>query len=323
MAGRGLTGSLAAEGRAMRRALIREFLSVEGVEVIATLDMRFEEKSPIAQSVAVGPDEEEETLARLSSECDFTLVIAPETDDILATRTEIVERVGRSLGSTPQAIRLTADKWRLAAHLEVAGIPTPRTLRFRTSDGLPAYAHYPAVIKPVDGAGSIQTYFCENADALPDRLSLPSEMVIQPFLEGESWSVSLLMGDGNDPLILGAGRQNIVRLGNSFEYRGGLIKAFSTRSVAEPMQAVKSVEGLRGWVGVDFIKGRHDESLTVLEINPRPTTSIVGLLEYYEPGTIARAWMDLRSGIRSYPTSKKRKRGLSFSRDGVTLDWEG
>jgi hypothetical protein len=37
---------------------------------------------------------------------------------------------------------------------------------------------------------------------------------------------------------------------------------------------------------------------TVLEINPRPTTSLVGLVHLLPPGALARAWLDLAAGAQ-------------------------
>ncbi len=41
--------------------------------------------------------------------------------------------------------------------------------------------------------------------------------------------------------------------------------------------AVDAITGLRGFVGVDFIWNADERHATILEINPRPTTSYVGL----------------------------------------------
>jgi predicted ATP-grasp superfamily ATP-dependent carboligase len=55
-------------------------------------------------------------------------------------------------------------------------------------------------------------------------------------------------------------------------------------------------------VGVDYLWDDATGLATVLEINPRPTTSYVGLARWLSPGTLARAWLDLVSGAtRSIP----------------------
>src|SRR5437016_4389524 len=78
LAGRVLPASWAAEGRAMRRAIARDFDRVEGVDVVMTRDARFSEERHPWRVVPVAEGEEIATLKRLASECDLTLVVAPE-----------------------------------------------------------------------------------------------------------------------------------------------------------------------------------------------------------------------------------------------------
>ena len=63
--------------------------------------------------------------------------------------------------------------------------------------------------------------------------------------------------------------------------------------VAEPLlrRAVASIPGLRGFVGVDFLWNPARCEAVVLEINPRPTTSFVGLSRLLPAGWLARAWL--------------------------------
>ena len=258
LAGNDLPASLAAEGNAMRLALSREFSSVPGVEVISTRDARFEQEIPHTRSIPVGKGQEESTLARLARECDFTLLVAPETDDLLASRAELIEQVGgHTLGSSPEAIRLTADKFRFATHLKAVSIPTPPSFLFRPSQGLPREFAYPAVVKPIDGAGAIQTYYCEDSDDLPVDHALPEEMLIQPFLKGRPLSASFLVGRSGRPMCLGIGLQNMGLVGKSFVYRGGVLNSPDDKADKEPLSALMSVTGLGGWVGVDFLRSHE------------------------------------------------------------------
>ncbi len=81
-----------------------------------------------------------------------------------------IEGIGaRHLGSSPEAVALAGDKGRLAAWLADHGVDTPPCHSVNPYLGLPPDAAYPAVIKPHDGAGTIDTYFVEDADRLPDR----------------------------------------------------------------------------------------------------------------------------------------------------------
>ena len=65
MAGLELPPSWQAEGRAMRQAVEADFRAVDGVEVITTLDERFDREASEANAVIVGPGQEEAVLGDL------------------------------------------------------------------------------------------------------------------------------------------------------------------------------------------------------------------------------------------------------------------
>jgi len=70
---------------------------------------------------------------------------------------------------------------------------------------------------------------------------------------------------------------------------------------AEPLlrRAVESVAGLRGFVGVDFFWEPELGETTVLEINPRATTSFVGLGRLLPAGHLAAVWL-AACGVAGY-----------------------
>src|SRR5689334_3932005 len=79
LAGEELPPSWAAEGSAMRRAIVADLAAVPGVRVVMTLDERFlDEPGSASRVVRVGPGQEPSTLGRLAARSDYTLVIAPE-----------------------------------------------------------------------------------------------------------------------------------------------------------------------------------------------------------------------------------------------------
>src|SRR5262245_17511349 len=145
LAGAPMPASWAREGRAMRRAIADDFHRAGGVEVVMTLDARFAAERHPFQVVAVAGGEEIPTLERLAAASDFTAVIAPETGGVLEDRLARVERVGRSLGSTPAAVALAGDKLRLAEHLRARRVRTPPTVRVHPDGGIPARLAFPAV----------------------------------------------------------------------------------------------------------------------------------------------------------------------------------
>ena len=98
------------------------------------------------------------------------MLIAPETSGILASITRDLEHAGaRLLGFDGRAVELAADKARLAERLRELAIDTPPTRTIVPAAGLPSDASYPAVLKPVDGAGSVDTFYLADARSMPDR----------------------------------------------------------------------------------------------------------------------------------------------------------
>jgi predicted ATP-grasp superfamily ATP-dependent carboligase len=323
LAGTALPPSWAAEGAAMRRAIAADFSAVTGVHVEVTLDARFPEEPGPWSIVPVGPDEEEATLRRLAAVADYTILIAPETEGILAARSRIVASAGgRGLGSTAEAVVMTGNKLRLGGHLARCGIATPPCRQVTPRLGLPLEFPYPAVLKPLDGAGSQDTCLVRAADACPEAaLDLPVAL-LQPFVPGLAHSASFLVGREGRAWLIAAGRQHIAIRDDRFVYRGGTVPVVPHGVAEGPRRAVESVPGLCGYVGVDYIWDGRTGQATVLEINPRPTTSYVGLARWLPPGTLAQAWLDVVSekaplaGNDSLFPDADLRRTVTFAADG-------
>jgi tyramine---L-glutamate ligase len=317
LAGCPLPESLAREGRAMRRALVNEFRQVEGAEIIETLDERFGDEAH--GLILVGSGQELDVLTQTASRCDFTLVIAPETGGVLEERTRRVENVGRSLGSASAAVALTGDKLAFAGHLRERGIATLRTVLYDALRGLPEGFKAPYVMKPRDGAGSVETRYVE-AGAPVGVFRDP--MIVQECYPGDPMSASFLVGADGFERLWGVGWQSVVVENGLYLYQGGRVPAPATFATGTVREAVRSVEGLRGWVGVDFIRDPITGDCVVLEVNPRVTTSIVGWLARGRPGVLARAWLRAVAGCRvrlkSTRGARLCDRSTRFLPDGTT-----
>jgi predicted ATP-grasp superfamily ATP-dependent carboligase len=246
----------------------------------------------------------------------------------LARLTRDLDHAGaRLLGSTAEAVELTGDKARLATALVSLGIETPPARTIIPSTGLPADASYPAVLKPVDGAGSVDTFYLADAWGLPDDARRMPVALLQRFVPGVPMSASFLVGEGLRAWLVGMGIQRMAVRTGRFEYRGGTMPILRRRALAQVGRAVEGIEGLRGFVGVDFIWDAAHRRATILEINPRPTTSCVGLCRLLPPGRLARAWLGacepsardlpVLEGLSKVVHAQKR---LSFDASGVFID---
>lgn len=317
----------------MRRAIAGEFAALDGgrSRVVITLDARLDEDpgpwSVVRIPTGAGPRQ----IVRLAREADYTVLVAPETTGILAVLTRAVAETGtRSLGSSPEAVALAADKAALAGHLTRLGIDTPASRVIEPHRGLPRDAPYPAVLKPIDGAGSVDTFLVEEAPGLPASARAYDRALLQPFVEGKPMSASYLVDSRGRAWLLAIGEQDVAVEGGRFRYRGGRIPSPLPVDDSPMRAAIESIPGLRGFVGVDFVWDERHARAILLEINPRPTTSLVGLARLLSPGRLAAAWIGAvepgSAGADLLPRiadTIRRRPPIAFDASGAILDAEG
>jgi tyramine---L-glutamate ligase len=292
LCGGGLVGaeispSLHREGWTMLDAVLRDLGRCPGMQTTTLLDSQ--QPSPATDwpnntPVYVAVGEEPARFVELARRADYTLVIAPEFDDLLLTRCRwVVECGGRLLGPGVEAVRLTGDKLRLAEHLRSRGVATPATVAWSWTDNVAAF---PAVVKPRYGAGSQATFLCRTpaacqaAAAAAREEGWHGEMIAQSYCEGLAASVAFLIGR-EECLALPAAAQHLSTEGR-FRYQGGAVPlppVLAARAQRLGQRAVTAVDGLFGYVGVDVVLGTADDGRddVVIEINPRLTTSYAGL----------------------------------------------
>jgi predicted ATP-grasp superfamily ATP-dependent carboligase len=332
LAGQELPSSWAREGSAMRRAIARDFASVPGVRVVMTVDSRLPVEDLPGVKLRVMDVNDGSLFESLAAEVDYTVLIAPETDGILARLTGLVGQIGgKSLGSGRRGLSVVTDKARLAHHFYGNQIPRPETRMIGPFDRvLPGDWEGPSIVKPRMGAGSVNTVVVRDRQR-PSWLTDRERAIAQPYLPGQPMSASFLVDFQGKSTLLGVGRQRIeVDPDGRISYQGGTILSQVQEAPPVVEAAIASVvdyypqESLRGFVGVDYLEDRKT-GVTVLEINPRPTTSYVGLSKMLGPGTIAGAWLDSMFGPLDATTWPDRIRALrtgpdiSFLADGTLI----
>jgi len=244
--------ALNAEGEAMLAAVLADFQAIDGVEAFT-----------------IRHASDEPTAFRAAARCaDWTLVIAPEFDDILLNRCRwVLEEGGRLLGPSPDAVALCADKLELARHWARRGVSTPATVSVLEC----VWSDY--VVKPRFGAGSQHT---QRNGPLAERCDL-GPMIVQPFIAGRATSVAYLIGP-NERLALPPVSQRLSDDGR-FHYLGGRVPidaALARRAMAIADRALDCIPGMSGYVGIDVLLS-DDGRDWAIEINPRLTTSYIGL----------------------------------------------
>ena len=323
-----LPPSLLAEGRAMILALAADALAIPGVELRALWDTRLPLPDVPAECVKVVSDAESAQLAfaEAAAWADGTIVIAPESDGVLSKLTSaVLNAAGRLLSAWPMTVDLCSDKQRTADHLEAAGIPVPIGVRIEVGARLPADFPLPAVLKPNDGCGSQDVRLLTSLPAGGNPLSIPARLEV--FCPGRAASVAVLCGSENTAdggrqklLPLPACRQLLAEDG-TFVYRGGslpLPAELSQRAELLALRAVASLPQTLGYIGVDLVLGAAADGSQdfVIEVNPRLTTSYVGLRQATDDNLLA-AWLQMARGEEA--SLKFNAAPIQFRADGQVI----
>ena len=294
-------------------SLAEDFARLPEVRVAVTWDARLGD-CPLLRLAAKNievhpvrhPSEEEQAFDDLCLRADAVLVIAPETQDLLADRCLRARRLGAvSLNSSVEAIRLCADKLTLADRLTELGIPTIPTRRVADPLALSAdELSFPLVIKPRDGAGSQDIYRIDEAstwqmfqDAQKSKslneAASDAGWIVQPLVAGTALSIAAIVADSWLE-VFPLAEQHLAADGR-FGYLGGQVPANVPlqRPAAERVREfVRQIPGLSGYIGFDLLAPQeHPDDLLIVEINPRLTTSYLGyraiaqenLAEYLQP----------------------------------------
>lgn len=291
------TGSLLREGAAMFASLAEDFATMGDTEVVALRDERLTtiESSGIKFQPVRSAEDHSARFDALARAADWTLVIAPEFNQTLLNRTRRVEELGgRLLSPDSQIVGLGTDKEHTAGHLTKHGMRTPHGRRLCAGDQIPAGWRFPAVLKPNDGAGS------QGIQCIEKRESFPSISVgtfrLEELQPGAPASVAVLCGP-NSRYVLPGCQQKLTGDG-AFRYLGGTVpldEPLRSRAEQLALRAAGTLPDCVGYIGFDIVLGSSAEFDTVIELNPRLTTSYVGLRRLAR-GNLASAMIKVAEG---------------------------
>jgi predicted ATP-grasp superfamily ATP-dependent carboligase len=244
-------------------------LAPEGAAMLAAISGSFE-KCGYDVVTPEGPDFEGE-IRRLAPGCDAGMVIAP--DHLLFRYTQILEGLTHNIGCGSMNAAVCANKQRTAAILSRNGIDVP-----------PAAGEGRKVVKPVMGCGALGVRLTDEEPGAGE--------FAQAYVEGEALSVSLVGSrvtgnvcefySGNPPLLLAVNRQELaVADDGRFRYLGGETPVHPDREeeIVEVAVRAMNILGCQGYAGIDVVAG---DRIYVVDVNPRPTTSLVGIAAVME-----------------------------------------
>ncbi|MEQ8848417.1 ATP-grasp domain-containing protein [Botrimarina sp.] len=266
--------------------------------------------------------EHDEAFDTLAAGCDATLLVAPETDGVLLRAARRAERRGARLISPASGfVDVASDKHRTGQALAAAGVPTPRAVVLEPGAMLPNDFPYPAVVKPLDGAGSQDTYVVKAPHDRPPAYAWP--LRLEAYAVGVPASVAVLgVAGGGAAVALPACRQRLS-IDGRLSYLGGstpLPQGLARRAERLALDAVSAAGPLVGWAGVDLVLGDDPDGALdqVIEINPRLTTSFVGLRRVVRGGLIDAM---IAAAAGRAPEIEVDPRPIAFDADGAVY-WD-
>jgi tyramine---L-glutamate ligase len=317
-----LPSSLAQEGDAMLSAVLADCHALPQLELSILRDVRLPNISSVinddtrhqCKQVSTPSKFQQLWLQNLKL-CDAVFIIAPETNNVLAMLQQQAIDLGKViLGCQPAAIALTTNKLSCDQRLNHHNITTPTSClasnwprqQFVHPDGY--------VIKPIDGAGCVDTLIFDSVSELEQHLFQQPEAVlqshiIQAYYHGRAASLSLLMSE-NDALILTINQQKISREDDKLVFSGCVVNGidpiiFSTsEALLLAQQIQQAIPDLWGFVGIDLVLTK--QQAIVVDINPRLTTSYVGLKQSIATNPMELLLLMKEQGMKFLPLITRR-----------------
>ena len=267
-------------GLAMRDALLADLLCIPDLAVSCAVSARagmpFSNRR-LSAAVAHPGEPAVAFVQRQARQHALSWIIAPESDGLLGAMHEAVG-APRWVGCDASSIRTASSKRATLETLDACRVATP--LGFIARAG----AATRWVVKPDDGAGAVATrVHARYGDALADQRQRGELATLEPFVEGEALSISMLAGPGFvQPLALN--EQQIVIDGDGLLHFVGVrpnaidrrSDPRATRLHTLALDVQRALPGLRGFVGIDLV-WHAEHGPVVIEVNPRLTCAYVGL----------------------------------------------
>jgi predicted ATP-grasp superfamily ATP-dependent carboligase len=299
--------SLFCEGFGMLKSIINDFKSI-GFEISTLLDYRIQYLSTTLAidkfKIIKRRDNYLNKFKMLVQECEYAFIIAPESTNILYNLSQIVKKCDKILLSTNlEGIKIGTSKIKTYNFFRKYKIATPQTYLIPLKNNnldlefiIQKFQELkkPIIIKPDDGVGAESLYFFETESQIKNffqdfgyKIESGRCYVLQEFIKGKDLSISLIKtatsldSQIKYPYILSINSQNITinNLNYESEYFGGATPIENhEESSIELTKLLEQIDfsQFSGYFGIDIIRG-EDSRFYFIEINPRLTTSYIGL----------------------------------------------
>ena len=268
-----LPETLKQEGLLMLETLLADCSAIPGIELQITLDDRVKLNHDNYFTHLINDEQDYmDIVMKLAQECDYTWVIAPESNGVLTHIIKMLEDIKcKLINCDTQSSQLCSDKLACNQLLSEAGI---NVIPVMSAEQLSDYQG-PVIVKKRAGAGSEELQIFGNGSDASVFAEDEQEWIVQPYIEGKHKSLSAIFS--NSEFIILSCNEQVLSDGNQPSLRACIVNQYD---VGEKHQGVvekiaKSLPGLKGYVGIDYVDSNNE--IYVVDINPRLSTSYVGL----------------------------------------------
>ena len=293
--------NLRREGSAMLHAVATDL--AEFSDIVVVVEPRFDAERLLAitgkrvELVQMDPDKPLwAQWVKAASECNSALIVAPESDGILAQAVAMLRAGGVDvIAGSGDFLRTASDKLLTAKALTSAGVAHPLYLSLSDKKHAKRLAEYERfVVKPRDGCGTQEIRTFDSLDEA--RAELEENQLLQAWMPGRACSIAMVASSTRQVLLPAVSQ---ILEDRTCMYGGGQGPLENDAQRRLTNLAMRTIEAMpptaRGFIGFDMLLGKRPSEDCVIEINPRLTTSYVGLRRMIH-GNLAARLFDIESG---------------------------
>ncbi len=279
----------------MRDALITDLTELNAYQLISLHDVRLGPSRLVSSSTAVAAGEFIKEFEALLLQVDFVWLIAPESDGHLLRLTELcLEAENKAngpilIGCGYDASLIGTSKTLSFEAMQAAGI---HTLPVHAGEDVVRDDYFAQLaqsdeawlVKPEDGAGCDGIQYFASIMAMREWMKQEDRsqhFLAQAYQAGISASFCMLCRDGQ-AWLLSVNRQHVSMVDDGFVLQGISVNGLSqywSRFETLARKMAKILPDALAYIGVDVIIDTQNDDLYVIDINPRLTSSYVGLRE--------------------------------------------
>jgi len=302
-----IPSSLFCEGFAMLRTIAEDFKKL-GFHTTTLLDKRISHLSRYLKTDMVKLVKPKDDYLKIYTNCvkksNFCFIIAPEFSKHLYNLTQIAKNFKKKILSIDlNGVWLGTSKLETYKYFIANKVNTPKSYKVPLKGGemdvdfiLQKFDQLGSsiIMKPEDGAGSELIFHFTTKNQILQlferskaKFDIARSYIVQEYIDGDDLSISIInrtnpeKTDAMEQIILSLNAQNVQNLGPNKDslYLGGFTPVENYKGLRNKFEKIlKSMDltSFQGYFGIDFIK-KADNSIYFIEINPRLTTSYIGI----------------------------------------------